>query len=68
MNDLKDYTMFLSAWNWQILAIMFLCFSLVFLALPYTLMTSVFSISFFFLFIGCEFVSSKRRKEFYENN
>lgn len=67
MNDLKNYTMFLSAWGWQILSMMFLSFSFVFLAIPRTLMTQSFFVSFFLVFIICEFMSIKRRREFYED-
>ncbi len=68
MNDLKDYTTFLSVWNWQILAMMFLSFSFVFLSIPRTLMSKVFFVSFFLVFIVCEFMSIKRRREFYEDS
>lgn len=68
MNDLEDYTKYLSAWCWQILAIIFLCFGFLFLALPTSLISNVFFISFILIFIGCEAMAIKRRKEFYENN
>lgn len=68
MSNLEEYTKYLSAWCWQILAIMFLCFGFLFLALPTSLTSNVFFIAFIFIFIGCEIMANKRRKEFYENN
>lgn len=67
MNENISLTLFITAWNWQILAILFLCFAFVFLALPQTLMTNVFFVSFIFIFIGCEAMAIKRRKKFDEN-
>ena len=68
MNDLKDITMFITAWNWQILAIIFLCFGFLFLALPTNLTANVFFVSFILVFIICEAMAIKRKREFYENN
>jgi len=68
MNNFKDYTMFVSVWGWQILAMIFLSFSILFLTLPETLKTNVFFYSFLFLFIGCEVMSIKRKREFYETD
>ena len=68
MNTLEEYTKYLAAWCWQILAIIFLCFAFLFIALPDDLTTSVFSIAFLLIFGCCEAMALKRRKEFYENN
>jgi len=67
MEEMKLYTSFFSAWGWQILAIIFLCFGLLFIALPNSLTTNVFSVSFIVLFGICEAVTLKRRREFYEH-
>ena len=54
---------YISAWNWQILSILFLLTSLIMFALPRTLSTQSFYIGLFLVFIGCEFMSLKRKKE-----
>lgn len=56
-------TNYISIWNWNILAIIFFSFSLLFFAMEDTLMTIVFSISFFAGFIIAEFMMLLRRKE-----
>lgn len=63
MEDISILTAFLSTWFWQILAIQFLCFSFLFFALPRSLVTQVFYISFFLIFIFCEYKSLIRRKK-----
>ena len=68
MEDVTIITKFVTAWCWQILAIMFLCFGFLFVALPNTLTTNVFSVSFILIFLACEGVAIKRRREVYEDN
>ena len=68
MQEVKLITAFITAWCWQILAIIFLCSCFIFIALPNTLTTNVFSVSFMIIFLGCEAMSIKRRREVYENN
>ena len=55
--------LYMSAWFWQCLALMFLLTSLIMFALPRTLSTQSFYIGLFLVFIGCEFMSLKRKKE-----
>jgi len=57
-------TKYIAVWGWQILAMMFLSFSFVFLALPSNLFSSVFYVAFFLIFIICEYMSLKRKGEF----
>jgi len=64
--ELIAITKYISVWNWQILSIIFLCFSLVFFAMPKLLVTTVFCLSFLGLFIVCEIMSLKRKMEIYE--
>lgn len=54
-----------ATWNWQILALMFLSFSLLCLALPRDLLTQVFYVAFFLIFLACEYMSLKRKGEVY---
>ena len=65
-DDTIMITSFISAWGWQILAMMSLFFSMLFLSLPRTMMTIVFYVALFFVFIGCEFISLKRKSEVQE--
>ena len=65
-DELRKITEYISLWGWQILAIIFLCSSFIMLALPRNLMGFVFGLTFFFIFIFCEYKSLKRKQEFYE--
>ena len=59
---IKLITLHNSAWNWHILAVMFLLFSMLFFALRFT----VFMAAFIFLFGLCEFMAWKRKTELNE--
>ncbi len=61
----KQLTKYIAVWGWQILAIMFLCFTFVFVAMTRTNVTVVFAVSFFLIFAMCEYMSLKRKKELY---
>jgi len=60
MNETMNY---IAVWNWQILALNFLIASFICFALPRTLITSSSYVAFFLIFIGCQFMSLKRKKE-----
>jgi len=62
MNDTTLITSYIAAWGWQILAIMSLFFSLVFMTLQ-GLMADAFFVSLFFIFVFCEYKSLKRKQE-----
>ena len=64
-NMLKKITSYISVWGWQTLGIIFLTTSLVFFALPYSIPSAVFQISFFLIFIWCLYMTLKRKREFY---
>lgn len=57
---------FISAWNWQLMAIIFLVGSLIVFSMPRTLFSLVVGIAFFFIFIICESITIKRRREVLE--
>jgi len=59
-------TRYISAWGWNIIAILFLCSSFIMVAMSRTIATSVFATSFFVLFAVCEYIALKRKKEVYE--
>ena len=65
--DIELVTKYISAWNWQILAIMFLIASFICFSLPQTYIGNVMSIAFLFVFFICEAISIKRRREVFEN-
>jgi len=60
-------TKFISAWNWQILAIMFLIASFLTFSMPLTYIGRVMSISFLLVFFICEAVAIKRKKEVFDS-
>lgn len=62
MNDTILITNYIAAWGWQILAMMSLLFSFIFMTLE-GLMADAFYVSLFFVFVGCECMSLKRKKE-----
>jgi len=66
-NNLINLTTYVATWNWQLLAMMFLSFSIISFILPRTNMSAIFYVVFFLLFVACEFISLKRRKEFYKD-
>jgi len=66
MNE-ETLTKYISVWGWQLLTIIFLCFAFVFFALPRTFFTLVFGIAFIFIFIICESITIRRRREFNGN-
>jgi len=64
-NELKKITQYVALWGWQIFAIIFLCSSFIMFSLPRNLMSFIFGIAFFIVFILCEYKSLKRKQEFY---
>ena len=64
MNEIMQYV---SIWGWQIMAIKFLIGSFISFALPRTLITQSVYVAFFLLFIACQFMSLKRKKELQNN-
>ena len=67
MEDIQVLTRFITAWFWQVLAIIFLGFGCVFFVLPTNLKTGVFFVAFIVVALGCEGMALKRRKEVYGN-
>ena len=65
--DIKLIYKFISAWNWQLMAIMFLVASLVTFSMPLTYIGRVMSIAFLMIFFVCEGISIKRRREVFAN-
>jgi len=63
MEEIKLLTNYLGVWFWQILALMFLLTSFIMFALPRTLITQAFYVALFLVFIGCEFMMIKRKRE-----
>lgn len=60
-------TKYIAAWSWQIIAIIFLTASFIFFSLPRTLKTNALYIAFFLVFIGCEYMALRRKREVYED-
>jgi len=53
---------YIAAWNWEIISLIFFCFSLLFFAIERTTITSVFYISFFIIFIGTQIIALLRQR------
>ena len=68
VEETKLLTNYIGIWGWQILGIIFLCFSFLFFALERNLTTQVFYLSTFILFTCCEIMSFKRKREIYQEN
>lgn len=63
MEETKLIMTYIGAWCWQILSMLFLVASFIMFALPRTLTTSSFYVALFLIFVGCEFMSMKRKRE-----
>jgi len=63
LNDLNIITIFISAWCWQIISIIFLTASIIMFAMPRTLITSSFYVAMFLIFVFGQYQALKRRKE-----
>lgn len=57
-------TNYVGIWGWQLIAILFLCSSLIIFSLQRTLITSSIYVGLFILFGIAEIISFRRRKEF----
>ena len=66
-DNLKKITLYIAVWGWQIMTIIFLSSSFIFFALPSSTATGVFQVSFFLIFIGCLYMTLKRKREFYND-
>ena len=64
-NDTLLITKYISAWNYQLLAIMSLFFCFLFLAIG-GLISNVFLVALFLVFAFCEYKSFKMRQEVLE--
>lgn len=56
-------TRYISVWGWMLISFMFLIGTFIMFALPRTNLTIVFSVAFFLVFGGTQFVATKRRRE-----
>jgi len=65
--DIELITRYVAVWGWQILSIQFLIASFIMFALPRTLITKSFFVGLFLIYIGCQFITLKRRKELMKN-
>ena len=54
---------YIAIWAWQILAILFLLTSFIMFVLPRTTATQSFYVALFLIFVGCEYMSLRRKKE-----
>jgi len=62
-DDVLALTTYLAYCGWQVLAFMLHHFSFLFFVLPKGLMTDAFYVALFLVFVGCEFMSFKRKTE-----
>jgi len=65
MQETKVLIKYISVWGWQILALLFLVSSFFMFALPRTLITQSFYVSFFLIFVICEYFVLIRKREIY---
>lgn len=65
MEQFSTLTKFISAWNWHIIALLFLVASLILFALPSSIKTIVLLISFLIVFFVCEIIAYLRREQMY---
>jgi len=68
MDEIKILTSYISAWSWQILAMLFLSTALLAVSLPTSFASQIVYIVATLIFIICEFISFRKRREFYDSN
>lgn len=68
MENEISLTNYIAAWNWQIISLMFLIASFILITIQQSLSRDVFTVAFFLIFASCQYMSMKRRKEFYDEN
>ena len=64
--SIKIITDYISIWGWQLLAIIFLTSSIVISIFPTTITSIVFFITFFIVFVLCEYKSIIKKYELYK--
>ena len=64
--EIQLITKYIAVWGYQLIAIIFLVNSLILFSMTRTYINAVFIISLFLLFVFCEYLSLKRKREFYE--
>lgn len=58
---------YISAWNWQLLGIMFLIAAMILLSVPRTMISLVLFISALVLATGCFILARQRQKEIFKD-
>lgn len=66
MND-AFLTNYMAAWNWQILSFICLSTFIILIASTNNLVGIIFGVAFFISFVGCQFMSHKRKREVYND-
>lgn len=61
--ELDKLTLYISAWNWHILGVLSLFFSMLFFVIRINIASVIFYISLFLLFIVCEINAWKRKRK-----
>jgi len=59
---------YISVWGWQTLAMLFLSSSLIIFSLQRNLISQSLYVALFLIFVGCQFISLKRKKEIYNED
>lgn len=65
INDIQLLTRYISIWGWELIAIIFLCFSLLYYSFAPTLINNVLCTAFFIIFICCQFMVLLKQRQFY---
>lgn len=64
MNDIS-ITSYIAAWGWQILSFICLSTFMLLIAITNNLVGIIFGVAFFISFVGCQYMSHKRKREVY---
>jgi len=58
----KEINLYISAWMWQIISIIFLTASLMLFAMPRNLRSATLYVACFLVFMGCQLITFRRKK------
>lgn len=65
MDELNILIKFISAWNWHLIAMMFLIGAIIVITLPVSIKTIIISIAFLIVFFFSEVIAYLRQREVY---
>jgi len=60
---MNEIMLYVSVWGWMINSMMFLIAGMICLALPRNIISLIFAMSFFIIFMGCIYMTFTRKRD-----